>query len=75
MVKAAYRPNDQSPALPDSRPIFPRRFSSPMRCSISPQIEADYYDWAASVENVTVGRSLPNPQLTFQATSWMSFRR
>jgi outer membrane protein TolC len=31
-----------------------------------PQVEAAYFDWAASVENVTVARSLPDPQLTFQ---------
>jgi outer membrane protein TolC len=31
-----------------------------------PQIEAAYFDWAAAVENITVGRSLPDPELTFQ---------
>jgi len=33
----------------------------------SPTVAAAYYDWAASVENITVARSLPNPQLTFQS--------
>ena len=33
----------------------------------SPAVEAAYYDWAASVENITVARSLPDPQITFQA--------
>ena len=32
-----------------------------------PQVEAAYYDWAASVERITVERSLPDPKLTFQA--------
>jgi outer membrane protein TolC len=32
-----------------------------------PEIEAAYYDWAGSVENITVARSLPDPKLTFQA--------
>ncbi len=32
-----------------------------------PQIEAAYYDWTASVERITVARSLPDPKLTFQA--------
>lgn len=32
-----------------------------------PQIKAAYYDWRASVENITVARSLPDPKLTFQA--------
>ncbi len=33
----------------------------------SPTVEAAYYDWAASVENIIVARSLPDPQITFQA--------
>ncbi len=32
-----------------------------------PQVEAKYYDWLASVERITVERSLPDPKLTFQA--------
>ncbi len=32
-----------------------------------PQVEAAYYDWAASVRNITVERSLPDPRLTFSA--------
>jgi outer membrane protein, heavy metal efflux system len=32
-----------------------------------PRIEAAYFDWAASVERITVQRSLPDPQLTFQS--------
>jgi outer membrane protein, heavy metal efflux system len=32
-----------------------------------PQIEAAYYDWRASVERITVARSMPDPRLTFQA--------
>lgn len=32
-----------------------------------PQVEAKYYDWLASVEGITVARSLPDPKLTFQA--------
>jgi outer membrane protein TolC len=33
----------------------------------SPVAEATFYDWSASVENITVARSRPDPQLTFQA--------
>ena len=33
----------------------------------SPAVEATFYDWSASIENITVARSLPDPQLTFQA--------
>ena len=32
-----------------------------------PSIAAAYYDWAASVERITIERSLPDPKLTFQA--------
>ena len=32
-----------------------------------PQVEAAYYDWAASVPRITVERSLPDPRLTFSA--------
>ena len=32
-----------------------------------PQVEAAYYEWLASVENITRERSLPDPQLTFEA--------
>lgn len=31
-----------------------------------PQVIAAYADWAASVENITVARSLPDPKLTFE---------
>jgi outer membrane protein, heavy metal efflux system len=31
-----------------------------------PQVEAAYFDWAASVEDITAARSLPDPALTFQ---------
>lgn len=31
-----------------------------------PRIEAAYFDWAASIERITVDRSLPDPKLTFQ---------
>jgi outer membrane protein TolC len=32
-----------------------------------PQVRAAYFDWAASVERITVERSLPDPKLTLQA--------
>ncbi len=32
-----------------------------------PQVEAAYYDWAASVQRITVERSLPDPKLSFEA--------
>ncbi len=32
----------------------------------NPQIEAAFYDWSASVDRITVERSLPDPALTFE---------
>jgi hypothetical protein len=32
-----------------------------------PQVRAAFFDWAASVERITVERSRPDPKLTFQA--------
>jgi outer membrane protein, heavy metal efflux system len=32
-----------------------------------PRIAAAYFDWAASVERITVERSLPDPRLTFES--------
>ena len=32
----------------------------------NPQVTAAYADWAASVESITIARSLPDPQLTFE---------
>ncbi len=31
-----------------------------------PQVEANYFEWLASVERITVERSLPDPRLTFE---------
>ena len=33
----------------------------------SPAVKASFYDWSASIEKITVTRSLPDPQLTLQA--------
>jgi outer membrane protein TolC len=66
-VTGAYRPNDRRPALPDLTTNSSLADFLTHAMLNQPQIEAAYYDWAASVENVTVARSLPDPQLTFQA--------
>ena len=65
-VKAAYRPNDRRPALPDLTTDSSLSDFLTYAMLNQPQIEAAYYDWTASVENITVTRSLPDPQLTFQ---------
>ena len=65
-VKAVYRPNDQRPALPDLTTNSSLGDFLTYAMLNQPQIEAAYYDWASSVENITVSRSLPDLQFTFQ---------
>ena len=65
-VKAAYRPNDKYPALPDLTTNSSLGDFLTYAMLNQPQVEAAYYDWAASVENITVARSLPDLQFTFQ---------
>lgn len=60
--------------LPDNRPVkLPElTTNSPLSDFLTyamlnePQVRAAYFDWASSVEGITVARSLPDPQLTFQ---------
>jgi cobalt-zinc-cadmium efflux system outer membrane protein len=33
----------------------------------SPSVKAAFYDWSVSVEDITIQRSLPDPQITFQS--------
>jgi outer membrane protein TolC len=67
VVAPRYRPGD-------ARPEFPALTEESgideyLRFAMlnNPRIEAAYYDWAASVEQVTTARSLPDPRLTFEA--------
>lgn len=65
-IQKVYRPQDEQPALPkltsDSGLDDFLRFAMLNQ----PQVEAKYYDWLASVERITVERSLPDPQITFE---------
>ena len=66
-VGAMYRPGDARPTLPTLTSASP--LADYLRFAIlsSPQVEAAYYDWTASVERITPARSLPDPRLTFEA--------
>jgi outer membrane protein TolC len=66
-VAQIYRPAQHRPALPSLKPDSP--FTNYLQFALlnSPRVEAAYEDWAASVERITVERSLPDPQLTLQA--------
>ena len=66
-VGEAYRPGHQRPRLPRLRANG--RLITFLQFAIlnQPQVEAAYYDWAATVQRITVERSLPDPRLTFES--------
>ncbi|HWD93087.1 MAG TPA: TolC family protein [Verrucomicrobiae bacterium] len=66
-VASRYRPNGERPTLPSLTTNSPLKDFLTYAMLNQPQIEASYHDWAASVERITVERSLPDPKLTFQA--------
>ena len=65
-VAADYRPKGGKPALPVLTTASGLSNFLAFAMLNQPQVEAAYYDWAASVERITQARSLPDPQLTFQ---------
>lgn len=66
-VGEKYRPDQGVPVLPEL--TLDSSLSNFVAFALlnSPRVEAAFYDWSGSVENITVARSLPDPQLTFQA--------
>ncbi len=66
-VARQYRPINQRPVLPELTADSGLSNFLAYALLDSPAVEAAFYDWSASVENITVTRSLPDPQLTFQA--------
>lgn len=66
-VTASYRPGDARPVLPVLKVESPLSDFLTHAMFTQPQVEAAYYDWAASVRRITIERSLPDPRLTFSA--------
>ena len=66
-VAGSYRPENRKPELPPLAPGSGLSNYLAFALLDSPRVAAAYYDWAASVEGITVERSLPDPQLTLQA--------
>jgi cobalt-zinc-cadmium efflux system outer membrane protein len=66
-VTGLYRPEGQRAALPSLATNAALGEFLTYAMLNQPQIEAAYFDWAGSVERITVERSLPDPKLTFQA--------
>src|ERR1035437_9147590 len=65
-VTGAYRPEGRKPELPVLTSQSSLSNFLTYALLNQPQVEAAYFDWLASVEGITVARSLPDPQLTFQ---------
>ena len=63
---AQYRPDGRKPPLPVLTTNSSLGDFLAFALLNQPQVEAAYYDWAASIERITTARSLPDPQLTFQ---------
>jgi outer membrane protein TolC len=66
-IESAYRPGGHHPNLPTLGTNSTLTDLVLFAVLNRPQVEAAYYDWAASVERITVERSRPDPKLTFQA--------
>jgi outer membrane protein, heavy metal efflux system len=66
-VAQTYRPHARKPALPELSTQAGLSNYLAFALLNSPRVEAAYYDWAASVERITIERSLPDPQITFES--------
>ena len=66
-VGEAFRPDNQRPVLPTLQTNSSLSNFLHFAMLNQPQVEAAYFDWAASVRRITVERSLPDPRLTFQS--------
>jgi cobalt-zinc-cadmium efflux system outer membrane protein len=66
-VGELFRPGDQRPVLPALATGASLGNYLAFAVLNEPRVEAAYFDWAASVERITVERSLPDPRLSFEA--------
>ncbi len=66
-VERVFRPGDARPELPALTPASPLADFLRFAALNAPSVEAAYYEWAASVERITLARALPDPSLTFES--------
>jgi len=66
-VTKAYRPDGARPTLPELNAASGLSNYLAFALLNQPKVEAAYFDWAAAVERITVDRSLPDPQITFES--------
>ncbi len=65
-VSNVFQPLPAGKALPPLTPGAPLGDYLRFAMLNQPQVVAAYYDWVASVERITVERSLPDPRITFE---------
>ena len=66
-VMEKYRPDGAYPTLPELSSQAGLSNYLVFAMLNQPKVAAAYFDWAASVERITVERSLPDPRLTFES--------
>lgn len=66
-VQSRYRPDGQKPSMPSLTADSPLSEFMTYAILNNPAVEAAFYDWNGAVEEVTVARSLEDPQLTLGA--------
>lgn len=65
-VSGIYRPEGRKPELPELTSQSSLSNFLTYALLNQPRVEAAYFDWLASVERITVERSLPDPRLTLE---------
>ena len=63
-IAGRFRPGDQLPTLPALTATSSLDDFLRYAALRHPKVEASYYEWAASIERITVARSLPDPVFT-----------
>jgi outer membrane protein TolC len=66
-VAGQYRPENHPAVLPELIPDSSLSNFVAFALLNSPTVAAAYYNWSASVEDITIQRSLSDPQITFQS--------
>ena len=66
-VNRVYHPNTMERNLPTLTSDSPLGDYLRFAMLNQPSVEAAYFDWAGSVESITVERSLPDPRLSFES--------
>jgi len=66
-VSQSFRPEDRPLELPVLSTNAPFTNFLAYAMLNQPKVASAYFDWAASVQRITVERSLPDPKLTFQS--------